>query len=248
MSKADRSFPRLLEAELTERLDTVLGIAGRLAASHDRAELFRTIVDETKRALRADATTIRILRGDLLEVAAWAGISEEDARRLPSFHGGEGWAGEVLRTGQALAFSDARTDRSHGLERYQDGDIAGHLVAPLIHHGHVIGVLSAVTDEPRAWTSGDEAFITTLATHAAIALANAELFEQTESRAAQLEVLQAASARMSRAGTVADIGRTVVEETRRIIDYHNARVYLIEPPDMVVPIAFWSSHVLTRAP
>ena len=57
-------------------------------------------------------------------------------------------------------------------------------------------------------------------------------------RAAQLEVLQAASARMSRATSIDEIGRTIVEETRGIIDYHNARVYLIEPPDDVVPIAF----------
>ena len=84
----------------------------------------------------------------------------------------------------------------------------------------------------------DVAFVSTLATHAAIALTNAELFEQTETRAAQLETLQAASARMSRASTVAEVGRTVVEETRRIVDYHNARVYLLEPPDQVVPIAF----------
>ena len=102
----------------------------------------------------------------------------------------------------------------------------------------MIGALSAVTYDPHDWTSGDVAFITTLATHAAIALTNAELFEQTEARAAQLGVLQAASARLSRAGTVEQVGRTVVEETRRIIDYHNARVYLIEPPDRVVPIAF----------
>ena len=43
---------RPLEVELTERLDTVLGIAERLAASHDREDLFRTIVEETKRAPR----------------------------------------------------------------------------------------------------------------------------------------------------------------------------------------------------
>ena len=34
------------------------------------------------------------------------------------------------------------------------------------------------------------------------------------------------------------VGRTIVEETRKIIDYHNARVYLVELPDEVVPIAF----------
>ena len=115
--------------------------------------------------------------------------------------------------------------------------MAGHLSAPLMYHDRVIGALSAVTREPRSWTSGDVAFISTLATHAAIALANAELFEQTVARAAQLEVLQAASARLSRATTTDEIGRTIVEETGGIIDYHNARVYLVEGSD-VVPIAF----------
>ncbi len=57
-------------------------------------------------------------------------------------------------------------------------------------------------------------------------------------RTAHLGVLRAASARMSRATTVDEVGRAVVEETGRIIDYHNARVYVLEPPDKVVPIAF----------
>lgn len=216
----------------------MLGIAERLASSHDRQELFRTIVDETRRALRADTTTIRILHEDQLGVAASAGLSDDEVSRLPVFHRDEGWVGEVLRTGRVLAWPDVRAAGGHSSARY-DGviEFAGELIAPLMHHDRVIGALIACTYEPREWTGGDVAFITTLATHAAIALTNAELFEQTEARAAQLGVLQAASARMSRAGTVEQIGRTVVEETRRIIDYHNARVYLLEGED-VVPIAF----------
>jgi diguanylate cyclase (GGDEF)-like protein len=54
----------------------------------------------------------------------------------------------------------------------------------------------------------------------------------------QLEVLQAASARLSRAEGSEAVGRAIVEETGRIIDYHNARVYVLEPPDLLVPIAF----------
>jgi diguanylate cyclase (GGDEF)-like protein len=226
-------------SELAGRLDTVLEIAGRLAASHDRVELFAMIVDETKRALRADVTTIRILRDDRLEVAAWAGLTDDQAGRLPVLAHDEGPIGEVLRSGHVRAVADVRVEHELANERYAGVfDIAGHLVAPLIHHDRVIGALSAVTREPRDWTSGDLAFISTLATHAAIAISNAELFEQTVQRAAQLEVLQAASARMSRAGRVEEVGRTIVEETGKIIDYHNARVYLIEPPDRVVPIAF----------
>jgi diguanylate cyclase (GGDEF)-like protein len=233
-----RSTPGL-EAELADRLDAVLGIAGRLAASHDRAELFPMIVDETNRVLRADATTIRTIQDERLVVAAWAGLPDEVAHRLPVLERDEGWIGEVLRTRHALALPDVRADPMYGRERY-DGilEIAGDLTAPLIHHDKVIGALSAMTREPRAWTSGDVAFVTTLATHAAIALSNAALFEQTEARAAQLEVLQTASARMSRATTVEEVGRTVVEETHGIIDYHNARVYLVESSGDIAPIAF----------
>ena len=228
-----------LESELAERLDSVLGIAERLAASHDREDLFRTIVDETKRALRVDYVTIRTLRDEQLHVAAWAGLPDEIAAALPAFGLGEGWIGEVLRTGRATAWTDTRTDRRYGSNKY-DGilEFAGDLIAPLVHHDRVIGALSAATREPREWTDGDVAFITTLATHAAIALTNAELFEQTEAKAAQLTVLQAASGRLNRATSVEAVGRALVEETRRIIDYHNARVYLIEMPDQVVPIAF----------
>ena len=217
----------------------MLGIAERLASSHDRHEQFRTIVDETKRALRVDYVNIRILRDDRLHVAAWAGLPDEVAKALPVLGVHEGWVGEVLRTGRVAAWSDASEDPRYGIERY-DGiiEIAGDLVAPLLHHERLIGTLSASTRAPRAWTDGDVAFITTLATHAGIALTNADLFEQTEAKAAQLAVLQAASGRLSRATSVEAVGRAIVEETRRIIDYHNARVYLVEAPDQVVPIAF----------
>ncbi len=57
-------------------------------------------------------------------------------------------------------------------------------------------------------------------------------------RDAQLGVLQHTARRMSASLTREDVGRAVVEETRRVIDYHNARVYLLDPPDDLVPIAF----------
>lgn len=57
-------------------------------------------------------------------------------------------------------------------------------------------------------------------------------------RNAQLEVLQHAARRMSLSLTADGVGRAVVEETRRVIDYHNARVYLLDVFGDLVPIAF----------
>ena len=228
-----------VEAELAESLDTVLRIIGRLAASHDRAELVRMIVDETRHALRADATTIRLLRDEHLELAAWAGLPDAIAAEFPSISCDAGLIGEVIHAGHVMAWPDIHVERRVTDERYPEAfEHAGHLVAPLVHGSHVVGVLAAVTRGPRRWTSGEVAFMGTLASHAAIALTNAELLEQTVKRAAQLEVLETASARMSLARTIEEIGEIIVDETARIIEYHNARVYVVEAPDDVVPIAF----------
>jgi diguanylate cyclase (GGDEF)-like protein len=73
---------------------------------------------------------------------------------------------------------------------------------------------------------------------AGIAAANDGLEATAGLFARQLEVLQAASARLSRADGPEAVGRAVVEETGRIIDYHNARVYVLESSGDLVPIAF----------
>ena len=228
-------------ARSVERMRTVLDIAQRLTRTFDRAEIFRTIVTELNHALRADVTTIRVLRGDELVVAAWAGLPDELAARLPAFRADDAWFSEIVRSGHPWARDNAGLERTgeDGRECYGGViQIGADMTAPLVHHGMVIGVLSAASFAPRHWTAEDSDFMAAIAIHASIAIHNAGLFEQTEARAAQLAVLQAASARMNRENTVESVGRAIVEETHRIVDYHNARVSLIEPPDDVVAIAF----------
>ncbi len=223
-----------------ERIATLLTIAERLTRTFDRDEIFRTIVSELTRELGADAATIRLLREDRLEVVAWAGMSDEVARRLPVFRADEGWFAELARTGQLLVTADIRQDlKPAGYDRYAGiVEFTSDILAPLIHHGTVIGALAVATVQPRRWAPADVAFVSALATHASIAIHNAELFERTESWALQLAVIQAASARMNRQNTVESVGQAIVEETRQIIDYHNCRVYVVEPPDDLEPIAF----------
>jgi diguanylate cyclase (GGDEF)-like protein len=57
-------------------------------------------------------------------------------------------------------------------------------------------------------------------------------------RAQQLGVLQQAAKRMSARLAPGDVGRAVIEEVGRVVDYHNARVYLFEPPEDLVAVAF----------
>ncbi len=232
------------EATLNDRIESVLGIAQRLTTSLDRTEVFRLIVSEMNRAVVTDATTIRIRRGDALELVAWAGLTDEIAGRLPVLATSEDWFQEIEHSRRPWYRDDVETDRRSeaGRQRYERYDpvvaIASELVVPLLQDERVIGVMSAVSFARRKWTSGDIEFAEAVATHASIAIHNADLFGEAQVRAGQLAVLQAASARMSRQNTIESVGRAIVEEIRQIIDYHNCRVYMLEEDAELLPIAF----------
>jgi diguanylate cyclase (GGDEF)-like protein len=228
-------------ALLGDRLQTVLAIAEKLTTTLDRDEIFRTIVTEITRTLVADGTTIWILADGRAELVAWAGIDDDVAARLPTVRADEGSFGTVLRTGRPLVRHDVREapEWNDSDARYEGiVEYAAEMIVPLTLGKRVIGALSTWTARPRHWASADVEYATAVATHAAIAINNAELFAKTESWAAQLAVLQAASARMSHQNTVESVGRAIVEEIARIIDYHNCRVYMLVEPDDLVPIAF----------
>ncbi len=232
------------EERLNERIESVLGIAQRLTTSLDRDRVFGLIVSEMNRAVETDATTIRIRRGDSLELVAWAGLTDEAAALLPDLSTDEDWFLEVAQTLRPWHRDDVDADRKTpaGLTRYERYDgvapIAAELVVPLLQDERVIGVMSAVSFTRRTWTPGDIEFAEAVATHASIAIHNADLFGEAEVRAGQLAVLQAASARMSRQNTIESVGRAIVEEIRQIIDYHNGRVYMLEDSAELIPIAF----------
>ena len=231
------------EAQRGERVRAVLSIAERLTRTFDKTEIFATVVAETTRVLGVDGVTIRIAHGEELPVVAWSGIDDDMAHRLPTGRTDEAWFGEVFRTGLPWPCDDVRAsigpsarDLFERIERIHP--YGAVMIVPLLGRGGVIGVISVVRSQPYHWERSDVDFVAALATHATVAIQNAELFDKSEIRAAQMGVLQAASARMNRQNSIESVGQAIVEETRRIIDYHNARVYVLEPSGDLVPIAF----------
>ena len=171
---------------------------------------------------------------------AWEGFDAESASALKPLTPEVPWLREALATGRVWVCDDVEaTPGTLWEERFAGGlPIRGDIFVPLMQGGRLIGSLTAATTAPRAWTDDDIETMTALGVHAALALRNVELFERLEARAAQLAVVQAAGARMNRATTIEAVGRAIVEEVGAIVDYHNARVYVLEGVDDVVPIAF----------
>jgi diguanylate cyclase (GGDEF)-like protein len=222
------------------RLGLLVEAIGRLARATDRAEIHRIAVDAAIDVLGADAASIRVVSGGRLRTSASRGLAADppdgaqgpdpahDPDLAAAVGRGEPWTSEDLlaRPGERPASTP-------------DGDaLRTAAVVALRHDDSLIALLTAWSASPRSWGSDDLELLARLADHAGIGVHNVVILERTEARAARLSVVQAASARMNRANTIASVGRAIVEELHRIIDYHNARVYLLEPLDDLVPIAF----------
>lgn len=104
----------------------------------------------------------------------------------------EGLSGWVLRNGKEAISPGAQADMRESdrvRQRRKEQDIGGILVVPVIYQDQILGTITALnpTDQ-RDFGADDARLLKTLATHAAIAMGNARLFEQTQ-RLANLDTL-----------------------------------------------------------
>ncbi|MBI2763877.1 MAG: diguanylate cyclase [Chloroflexi bacterium] len=222
------------------RYRALIAAAERLAASFERSNLHRLVTEAALELSGADYAILRIQSADSLDIVATSGIDPMTAERLPGMSVHDPFIDSVLSRGRPFVCDDtsllppgAWTDRFAGLL-----SVRGDVLIPLTHAGRFLGTLGVATSEPRHWSEDDVEILAALGGHAGLALRNADLFDRLEARAARMAVVQAASARMNSATTVEAVGRAIVEEVGAIVDYHNARVYIIEQDESILPIAF----------
>ncbi len=222
------------------RLRELLDVAGRLATTFARGDLQEIVTSSAAALVGADAALLRVVRGDVLVVELADLTATEVGPLLAPIPATTGWLPDTLAAGKPWACADLGALPGGTWDARIGGEenARAAILVPIAHGARTMGVLAVSSATVRHWTADDVEILTSLSAHAALALHNADLFERLEARAAQLAVVQAAGARMNRATSVEAVGRAIVEEVGAIVDYHNARVYVIEAPDDVVPIAF----------
>lgn len=92
------------------------------------------------------------------------------------------------------------------------------IALPLISRGTVIGAMSIQSTVENAFTTEDVAILQTMADQVANALQNANLFDQTQARADELDILNEMSRTLSRDLEIGNILRSIYLYTSRLID------------------------------
>ena len=212
---------RRREAELSALFDT----ADDLAALRGVDSVLTAIVRRARQLLGTDVSYLTLndaARGDTYMRVTDGSVSARfQALRLPM---GAGLGGLVAQTAAPYAtasyFSDARFKHTHEInDGVRDEGLVAILGVPLIRGSQVIGVLFAADRTERTFDRQEVSLLGSLAAHAAIALDNARLLEETRTALDELSAasreLRAHSASVERAAAAHDRFIDVVLQRRR---------------------------------
>lgn len=136
----------------------------------------------------------------------------------------EGLAGDAIRLKQAINVKDTR--KVTGCLDLTQGASRSQLYVPLAHEERVLGMLILESTEEGAYLESDQAFIVQLATQAAVAVVNAELYNEAQRRLREQSILYGISMRLVGNLELEGILQTVADTVSSTVHNAAAGVYV----------------------
>ena len=166
--------------ELTQIL---LDVARDLVANLALDELLPLILDHLATVVSYASSSIMLLEGDLLRPVAQRSTFSRDVDPMVVQVQTLQHIREVIEQGKAVLISDTETD-PRWLRRPGNTFIRCWLGVPLVVHDHVIGMLNLTHSDANFYDAAQLAVVTSFGAFAAIAIENAQLYEQAQSEIA----------------------------------------------------------------
>lgn len=173
-----------------DRLSRLLRIGTAISSELDLDALLRTISQTTSHLLQAERSTVFLVdrtRGEL-----WSRVAEGLDRQEIRIPLNAGVAGTVATTGTLIRISDAYTDPRFNpeVDRRTGYHTRNILCTPMRNaRGRVIGVFQVLNKRGGDFTRLDEQLLASLSSQAAVAVENAQLYDEAQRAYTQLQAL-----------------------------------------------------------
>ncbi len=235
-------------ANSTEQLTTLFALGREVTSVLDLEELLPKIPQLIARLTHFTAFGLYLLddKEQELSIAYSVGYPAEIARTL-RVKVGHGLVGAAAAEGRPLLVNDVHAD-----PRYVEAVPGSNseLVVPLRRKGRVIGALNLLSDTPNQFTEADEAILRQFAAHVAVAIENAQLFEQEREYTATLETLAEVAREFGSILNLDELLTRIAQLTRRVIDYRTFGILLVNDEtnelDMKVAVRYGDKVALPR--
>lgn len=173
-----------------ERLSRLMKVGAAISSELDLDALLRTISQTTSHLLGAERSTVFLV--DRARNELWSRVAEGLDRQEIRIPLAAGIAGTVASSGTPIRISDAYTDPRFNPEvdkrtGYRTRNI---LCAPMRNaRGRVIGVFQVLNKRGGDFSALDEQLLASLSSQAAVAVENAQLYDEVQRAYTQLQTL-----------------------------------------------------------
>jgi GAF domain-containing protein len=206
---------RDLEEALQQQTATanVLKVISRSA--FDLQAVLTTLAESARDLCGASFVTLSLREGDAMGLRAESGCTPEIVQFMtahPIRAGRETFTGRVMLSGEAVHLPDVLADSEYDFgEGPRIGNYRALLAAPLLREGRVEGVFALARPDPVPFTERQIEMVRAFADQAVIAIENARLFNEVQSRtkelAASLDDLRKAQDRLIQSEKLASLGQ-----------------------------------------
>jgi signal transduction histidine kinase len=164
-------------AELRDVSEAVLAVTARLSVR----DVLQTIVASARRLLDARYAALGVPGpDDTFAEFLTDGITDEQWRAIGPLPRQHGLLGAMLRDPTPVRLADVRSHPRFGWWPAAHPVLTDFLGMPILHGDEILGTLFLANKRtPGGFTAADEELLRLLAAHAAIALVNARLYEQS---------------------------------------------------------------------
>ncbi len=138
--------------------------------------------------------------------------------------------------------TDPRLDPA-GRQTLQKLNIGALIMLPLVSSGRWVGLVSIDWETPRTFTTEDHSLFTALLPQVATGLANQQLFEQAQRRAAQLEIVARVSTVSASILDEEEMLTAVAELAKRSFDFYHTHIYLFNEGGDTLTLAAGAGQV-----
>lgn len=222
---------RQMEQQLKES-QMLLQISQTLASSLELNTVLQQIVDAAADLIEtADRVVIHLLdeKQTFLRSVAVAGPDKRPVSQGLNFNAGEGIAGIALATGRTIYVPDAPADPRYIRGEGGEERVRALLVAPVKTTHTNMGTLSVHSSQAGVFTPSHEHLLTMLGTQAALALSQAQLFEDTQVRLKEINALYGITQGIIEAFDADAILRQTVTLLQEYFQFYHVRVYMFDP-------------------
>ena len=136
----------------------------------------------------------------------------------------------VLDTKRPLILRNVLTDAgSADYSLYKNNGLVSYVGVPLVAKDEALGVLNLYTREEHEFSEEEIEFLKTLAGQAAIAIHNAQLYEETERRRVEAEELARVARSLTETLDMQVVGDRIVSSIRELFGVRGATLRLLQP-------------------